>query len=340
MSHWGSAVAAHYVGLDVYLKTGSQICRTQSPSPPGLFDHDSCRLVGHDKVPLLFVNWQQYPRVYPPGALLYAVPEAMLRLKSGLDFGALNRISVLKYLIFAHLALFVFALCFFEFTPKSQWNGLQIFLYSVLFLFTGYQLIFWSISGIYDAISILFVLISIRLGHSGRSSKAMAALGAAFFFHFRAIWFLPLFVNYAQALIKDIRNGTIRRSDLSWALAGVLLFIATGTLLLTLSPALRGFPVSNPVHLSRWVVAPSTAMIVFATTVFAAVGLALYCRRWEFGAILAWQAIFFLITPETRPWHALFVLPVFAIALMQSRYRTAMVVVAVGYAAVMFPVVF
>jgi hypothetical protein len=335
-SHTGTTVLFLERGMDVYRRPVGAHCQ---PSP-GRRDwrHRQHRRVlsrkwdvnpidlclrktqngGRSKSRPLVINWQRFPRPYPPGVMLYFLPEALLWDHTGASFHTINRVSIVKLLVVGHLAWMVLVLLLAGLRPRGvAWVVMAL----------GYsQLIYWSLVGIYDGVAILFLLLCLLALQRQRGSLAILALSAACFLHFRALWYLPLLVPGILLVIhkRELRSslGGHGKNSAGWGrlripnpvvlLGAAALFAATAYVFWILWPALKSFPSRNPVDYRKFALESPIFMSYLVPTVGLAMLLA-WRRLWLGLGLMVWMTVFFLRTPQIMTWHVLFMLPMLAL---------------------------
>lgn len=304
-------------GLDIYRRPVGSLCdrspkrraatwrvaRRLQVNPRGV-----CWLKGSRFSRPLVINWPGHPRPYPPGQLLYFLPEAVAYRHLGARFVTVNRITVIKLVVTAHLCFLVLWFLLLRVTPRGvAW---------VILALAGVQLLHWSLVGFYDPIAILFLLLGLLALAHDRPAPALAAFGAATLLHFRALWYLPLAAFCLYRIWQDRRAllapGSPRRRAICWLTAGAVLL---GGALLTfylLYPALKAFPVRSALyhHKVRLLSAPVLAYLVPTAALAALLAVR---KSWLALACLAWLSVFFFYTPQIMRWHALFLLPLYGL---------------------------
>lgn len=302
-SHIASAVAFPTHGLDLY--------RT----PIGDFPHpngDPSTIAGPNR--LLWFNWQQFPRPYPPGAWLYAAVEAGLFVTTSLDQATLNQLSNLKFLAASQWLLWLLWRLHRDAARGLDW-GWRLFAWLGASLGVTYlvwcESTRWALSGIYDSLPIALVFVSATALRARRPADAVLAYAGALFMHFRALWFLPVL---GVALVELLRARD-RLGSRDWLKLGAATFLigVSGTAFAILMPWLSQFPITNPLRLSD-----GTLWGLLAVGA-AAVALGLWRQHWLFAACVAWQLLFASRTPQVMGWHALWLLPFFAIGRPPTR---------------------
>ena len=290
-------------GLDLYRRPIADF-----PHPNG----DPSAIAGPNR--LLWFNWQQFPRPYPPGAWLYAGVEAALFVATSLNQTTLNRLSNLKFLAASQWLLWLLWRLFREGAGGLEvgwrlaaWLGASLGMAYLVWC----ESTAWALSGIYDSLPIALVFVAAASLRRGRAVDSTLAYAGALFMHFRALWFLPVL---AAALFECIRTrGHLGPRDWVKLAAAACLVGVSATTFATLTPWLSQFPTTNPLRLNEdwfW------GMLAVGA---AAVGLGLKRHQWLFAACVAWQLLFASRTPQVMRWHALWVLPFFALGSQPTR---------------------
>lgn len=252
------------------------------------------------------INWQGFPRPYPPGGVVYFLPEALIWEHTGATFRTVNRVTLVKLLVVGHLAWVVLVMLLAGVRPRAvAWVVMAV----------GYsQLIYWSAVGIYDGLAVLLVLLCMLALQRGRGSLAILALSAACFAHFRALWYLPLLAPGIGLVIfkRELRSRIGRIPNPVLLVGAAVLLAATAYVFWILWPALKTFPPRNPVYYRKLALGSPVFMGYLVPT--AGVALVLAMRRlWLALGLVAWMTVFFLRTPQIMTWHALFLLPILAL---------------------------
>lgn len=135
-------------GGDIYKKPLASLCdntrdrtqeREEAALPLGRKTCDICFRTGEDFNRPLVINWQDFPRPYPSGQLLYFLPEALLYKYAGLSFKTINCVSIVKFVLIAHLAWIFIVALLMEIVSRP----LRLFLMA----FSYHQLINFSLAG-------------------------------------------------------------------------------------------------------------------------------------------------------------------------------------------------
>jgi hypothetical protein len=244
----------------------------------------------------LLVNWQAYPRPYPPGALVVAAPEALLYAHTSLSAYTIDRISVVKDILVGHLLVLVLLEMLL-----AAWARWAIVLVPVVYL----GVVPWAAAGFYDPLAVLCLVWAIARLERERPLDALVFLSLAAFLHFRAIWYVPLGVaTLAKLRARDLRTW---RAGVSALLLGAAVLA-----LVLVSPYLNDFPHTNPILLTRLKL--SAARIDYVALVVLVLACLLLQRQWLLATLVAWQGVLVGLTVQTQFWHPMFLLPLLAVA--------------------------
>jgi hypothetical protein len=315
ISHWGSTILLGLYGTEIYRVPTEQLCL---PAPAPHVDFVNCLPYKHPGIRPFFINWTQYPRVYPPGFALLGIIPALLHVFTPLSFGHVNLVMMLEILFVAHLAsmaLFVSVWRAAEASQQRESFGLVLF---VVMPLLHLQLVNTALMGIYDPLAILAVVVSILNLSERKPVHALVAMSLALFFHFRALWQLPvlaiIFVELYRSRAEWWRS---RRARTFVSLSAVLLLIS-GACFLAVSPALQSFKLDNPLH---WVHQELSAghFIREWLLAFSLMGALAYQRHWTTLALVAWQLVMLVQTRQIQIWHPAFLLPIFAMAATEKK---------------------
>lgn len=300
-AHYGEAIMFWHHGLAIYDTPTRELCAERSPEglrferATGLPDTYICEEPG---VRPFIMNWQAYPRPYPPGALLYATPEALLYAHTSLSLSAVNRIALVKDVVVGHLLVLVLLEM-----VLAAWPAWAILLVPVVYL----SVVPWTVAGIYDPISVLCVCLAVGRLDRERPLDALALLSLAALLHFRAIYYVPL----GLVTLADVRRAPAvlrTRRGIVLAAGAVLALAAALVVLRLVGPFLGSFPRTNPVMRSH------TSLALFVALVLGVVAVLVRARQWLLLALVAWQALIIGATRQAQFWHPMFLLPLLAIA--------------------------
>jgi hypothetical protein len=326
-AHYGAAIVFWHEGLRVFDTPLRALCADRTPAGLAFAaaTEEPDRYVCEKPSGRPFImNWQAYPRPYPPGALLYAAPEALLFTHTSLSVYAIDRVAIVKDILVGHLLVLVLL----EMVLIGGWSAFVL----VPLVYAG--VVPWAAAGFYDPIAVLFVCWAIRGLDRDRPLDALAALSVAAFLHFRALWYVPLGI---VAVARLRAQPVVLRSRRGLALLAVTILALAGTLvaLRLVGPFLGTFPRTNPALLTR----PSVMTAVYLVLVAGVCACLAQQRQWLLVALVAWQALVIGVTRQAQFWHPMWLLPLLAIARWkQARWPTllALVILIVGVAQLVY----
>jgi hypothetical protein len=321
-ANWGSVALFAEHGFEIYKKPLSELCPPPSQSDLDqanvnhIPDSSICPIYGKIFRRTVFINWPQYPRPYPPGFAIFFAPEALLFSLTELSFSNVNLITIMHFVFFAHIAFLVFLLCAFFENIAGKWKCKPNPVWGFFILpFIFVELLSWSFQGQYDAVAVLFVVLSIWFAKRKEPVNGILAFSVAFFLHFRAIWWVP--VIFFGFIRKHSRPVNLINIGLKLMLSLILLLSSLYVFYL-LQPALHSYPVSNPQHFSLILEEPIKRIFAFyVPTALILIFLAWSKSKYVYVGII-WQATMILQTPEVHEWHRLFLLPVFALCTLED----------------------
>jgi hypothetical protein len=318
VSHFGHALLFARHGFDVYRKPSKTFCHVRNTDAAHAYTRassvpecDICEAQGGEGTRPFFVNWQDFPQPYPPGSLLYSAPEAWLFADTSASLRAISVFTRLKYLCAAHFLLWLLFRVLFEKSPRAP--GVYDWLLAGLFALLYCEIIKWSLSGMYDPLAIAAVVLGVYYLSRQRGADALLALSVGLFFHYRALWYAPLFGVALFQFWKDRKAAGSRVAlAIKIAIAAALVGVSLYPFLL-LYPSLRGFPDTNAILYKRLTLRGQNTwdFAVPLVFIFAYVARA---RHWRLLLTIAWQCFVLVMTPQTMAWHALFLIPVLVMA--------------------------
>jgi hypothetical protein len=314
ISHFGHAILFAHHGFDVYRHPGKEFCRDFNvpaahafAKTNDLLDGDLCQTRGGEPARPFFLNWQDLPQPYPPGAILFAAPDAWLFTKVKASFRDISVFTRLKYLAAAHWLVWLIYRALLEVAPRARGARRWLLAGGVALLY--FEIIKWSLSGFYDPIAVGAVVLSVYYLSCRRGVDALLALSLGFFLHYRALWYAPIFA-IALFQIGEARSWRRRPTifAVKVALAAVLGGVSAYSFLL-LYPALKDFPATNAVFFKRLTLSGQVTWDVLVPLFFIAAFVA-HKRHWALFVTMAWQSFMLVQTPQIMQWHVLFVIPV------------------------------
>jgi hypothetical protein len=318
VSHFGHSLLFARHGFDVYKKPSKDFCHVRDTDAAHAYakvsnvpECDICEAQGGEGTRPFFVNWQDFPQPYPPGSLLYSAPEAWLFAHTSASLRTISVFTRLKYLCAAHFLLWL--LFGVLFGKSSRGPGVYDWLLAGLFALLYCEIIKWSLSGMYDPLAIAAVVLGVCYLARRRDVDALLALSVGVFFHYRALWYAPLF---AIALVQLWRNRGSARNRIAPAvkigLAAALVGLSAYSFLL-LYPSLRAFPETNAILYKRLALREQNTWD-FALPLVFIVAYVARARHWLLLLTIAWQCFMLVMTPQTMAWHALFLIPMVVMA--------------------------
>jgi len=251
----------------------------------------------------LVTSWPNNPRNYPPGDLLLVAPVAALYQQTSLSFTAANRLLLMLFLLYAHVAIFFLFESVLVSAPASPMLERARQVTAALVYF---EVIHWTLEGFYDAAALAPLILCARFLGQRRGLAALVAFCAASFIHFRVFFFAPWAV-YALVIVVRERQwrGWHLVDLLALALGAVLGAISLGVFFV-LWPAVQHLPIHNFVNLAS---SPGWLVCVLLPLLLA--GAALAGRElWRLGAVLdlvqlCWMVLMMVALHESYPWHLL-----------------------------------
>lgn len=308
-SHFASAILFAHEGFAIFARPIRELCPTEG---------GECRDPNRAGGKPLYINWENYPRPYPPGALLYALPEALLYAYTPLTALAISRLSLIKLLAAALLLAWSLIYLFFDSElyvasrARSPRGTVFVLSAGATVLCLTADLVRFALFGIYDPVAVLALLWAAIFWRRGRPVDSFLCAGTGLFLHFRALWLLPLLVTAGLAALGQLRRRRAP-SDLL-KLGGTLCLLAGAAIALAeVAPWLSRFPDTNPLH-HAFLSGLGSRAVWLTPVLLAAVALLLWNREWWICACVATQVAILIATRQVQPWHELFLIPLFALA--------------------------
>ena len=331
-SHVGVTILSRYHGLDVYRRPVGELCPLHDDASRALERTLDVRaedraLITVCNIPQragqrpLFLNWPRLVRPYPPGLWLLTLPEAWLYEETSISFRALNKLSILKYLFFAHVLTALAHRVFFHrsIVGRARWFSIAAV---ALVHCEGVR---WALCGFYDVVAVAALFCALRHALDERPAHAFGAWSIALFLHFRALWLLPMAVVLAH---RALRRGSA--IDRLIVLATLPLVSASMIAFAAVFPHLGSFPESNPVFIGT-VGSHIACFVAWSSALALVAGWLAKSGRWLTAATLVWQAVMLGRTPQMQAWHALFLLPMLGVSCLEGMTLTAAMVMSVFY---------
>ncbi|MCL2450763.1 MAG: hypothetical protein FWD17_17595 [Polyangiaceae bacterium] len=315
-SHFGHAELFRHHGFRIYQTPQSAFCGHTSPEveafrrESGCLAKDTCEVPGARP---LCVNWQNFPVPYPPGLVLYSLPQALL-YEAGVAFRTVNVLTIIEYLAAAHLLLWMFwRVVVARQGPATRGDlWLRFALFGVVYI----EVIKWSLIGFYDPIALFALFAGIDCLVRKRPLGALVALSFGFLLHFRALWYTPLLV-YAigrAAMARDLWASPVRAGiKVAIALVGLLVF---GYSLYLVYPSLRRWPQNNLVFWDNMAWSAPAPWSFLVPAVFLLIALAA-SGSWLLFATAVCQIWIVCHTPQIMRWHGMFLLPLIGVARLE-----------------------
>lgn len=186
LQNWYTDHARHPYSAYLFTKYGFSV-----------FDTPLGKLASTDNSFYIFVTWTEMPHLYPIGSIFIFLPFGLL-LQSGVPCSVVFKMEIALFLIFAHI-------CIYYFTKHFSGKPLRrLVKYSALYCFCFFLILF-SANGMFDAIPILFSLISlIEFVKNHYSKSVIYGTVAAFFKYQAAIVLVPLMLIALINLYKNV----------------------------------------------------------------------------------------------------------------------------------------
>jgi hypothetical protein len=332
LSHTGMARVFLMRGFDIYRQPGNALCaRPPTPAAAAWAERGGCRPAEVCDVrdaldaPGACVAWQEFPHPYPPGAVLSAVPEALVARAGKLSPRALGSLVIVKYLLTAHLLVWAVFRVLFDGRRRDArglvggrgWEGKSAWLRWGVFAIVYVEIMKWSLVGFYDPLAIFPIFLGVYFLRERRFADAFVALSASLFLHFRALWYLPLLGAATLGLLeRRAWAGAERARTLVKVILGVAMTGASLYAFSLLRSALTEFPDVNPVLWKHYPL-NQRAMLDLAVPCALVMLYLASGRHWLLCVTIAWQLFVVVHTPQTMDWHTLFLLPLLGVATLE-----------------------
>jgi hypothetical protein len=312
-SHMNAARVFPRIGIEVWRRPIGRLFRSLTPVELAVMPKD-IQAGGSDSggvyhVPgwpaekPLIISWSNNPRNYPPGDMLLVAPVAILYHYTDLSFTNANRLLLMLFLVYAHLALFFF----FKFLPElipanHKLTRVQALAAAVVYV----EVIHWTLEGFYDAAALAPLILCGWYIRQRKGMPALAVFCLAAFLHFRAFFFAPLAVYALVIILRDHQWRSWHvREWFGLAAAGMLGAVSLGVFGI-LWPALRSLPITNPIDLSNELAWLARILLpAFLILAWLAARFLWRLEAWLDFAIFIWMAIMMLSLHETYPWHTI-----------------------------------
>jgi hypothetical protein len=333
-SHYGRAALFFRHGFDVYRFPASHYCAAPSDAAArGLPQEGGCGWcvaagASTDKRPLC-INWHGVRNAYPPGLALYSLPEVLLLQHTSLSLRAINLFTVLKYLIVAHLLIWLLFKLVFQPPEDNRGEPGERWLRYGLFGLFYLEILKWTLSGFYDPIAVCALFVGVWQLRRNRGVDAMLALSAAVFLHFRALWYLPLFAFAGWTVLRNRECGKGRAGALARLAASALVLGLSLYAFVLLYPGLKDFLSNNGVRLKDLSLTTAASWNLVLPLLPVLIYLA-WTRQGTLLSCVLWQLFMVTRTVQIQGWHILFLLPMFGLARLEGK-RGSLVAAAVVY---------
>lgn len=315
ISHWGGAILYWKHGMDVYRHSPMQLCLPMTAQATQLYRADqlprldyACLVSDHPTARPVLINHPERVQSHPQGKFLYSAPEALLYAAAGVGYPFLKKLTLIKYLLVSHL---VFALFVWLLLPKGR-QAAQLAMILLLGPLFYQELVFWALYGIYDAVAVGALFGAIYFLSARQPVRSLVCYALAAFLHFRALWLLPIAVAACFQLPALLR---LKRSRQAALLAALALFEISVYALILAMPDISNYAVTNSL-LWRALIADPSRALAFLVPFLALAGFLIAQRAWLALSLVIWQAFILVQTPDVRPWHGLFYLPIIAAGLI------------------------
>ncbi len=339
-SHVGCAELFLHHGFDLWRHPPGDFCTTALPPAEATFPReagcrpfDVCQMRDLPDSRPLCINWQTVgPQPYPPGLILFSLPQALLYEHTSIAFRTIDVLTILEYLLAAHLLFWI--LWRMVFPPRTRddllggtsWELTNPWLRFLLFGLVYLEIVQQTLNGFYDPLAIFAVFLGAYFVAKHRPVDGLLALSLGFVLHYRALWYAPLL---AYAGLRSLPPATwSTKAMIKLGVSALLLGLFAYTLLL-INPWLPHWPDTNPVlwqHASPWkqqqwdLLLPMTGLVLYLA----------WGRHWLLLASMVWQLAIILRTPQIMTWHALFLLPMLGVARLDGE-RGAMLAAWIFY---------
>lgn len=292
-------------GYDLVPPDTNEVPSGITPLPDELFRLPERRR--HD-VPV-FLNWPQLARVYPPGLYVYELPEALMLECTALPLWVVNAFTICKFSIVAHVLLWFFGSALIV---RHTWtNEPATKIYAVLligvFFFVQVQVCLWTLSGFYDGLAVLFLVLLVVHVQRQQWNLALFFFALAVIFHFRSLWYFPLVCLAGFQMWKSgLRTVLSSRRQMLLLAVTVALLAVSGAFFLLAFPSMRKFPLTNEMHYTRLLAGYMSWQLLIVPVLL---GLLIMRREWLLLSATAGALLFLFNTPQLQHWHSLFLIP-------------------------------
>ncbi len=273
------------------------------------------------------VTWAELPYDKTLGNLIVFMPFGAINNLGLLPEAVVNKLIVCLLIIIAHIAVYYFI---DELRNRHAALATKATLSALFYLF----LMYWSANGFSDAISILFIILTIRFLREKRNAPGLLCYAMSVFMHYRALYLLPLGIYAVINLYKEgklsltslLRASTSTRTMYGSTIVISALTIYTAYLTFIEFPYARtveelfissGRIAHNPLNPGFF--SPALAIPVFAITCLAILYLVREKELLTASTIFV-ALLFFSLVPFLQAWYPLFLFPV-PLILKEERSR-------------------
>jgi hypothetical protein len=325
-SHVGSTVLFAAKRLDIYRHTVQQNL-TRSEARKDLAYAEANQLGTAELYvnpldparPPLAINWSFQIRAYPPGVYVLFAPLAFLFQHEIVGFAMSNRIIIGVLVLVASASAWM--LVRWSLSPRlvsgSAGMGLRLVPVALSILWIA----LWSVRGFYDVVPLMLVFLSLRALEADDGIGALLWYCLAAFLHYRALYYLPVVGFALPSIVRVGRTRGFASMFLRPAVVLALLAAAASavTFLIAL-PQLESFRANNALY-HAWSHARSQVWLLGVAA--ACIALSAAARDFRTAACLGCYLVFLVNTPQTYPWHTLFLTPMLVLAARHSTGRAA-----------------
>jgi hypothetical protein len=329
-SHFGCAELFLHHGFGIWDHPPAAYCSKQMPPAQEDIEKaadchpvDWCDLRDQPGTLPVCINWQELgPNSYPPGLILYSLPQTLLWEHTHLTFRAINVLTILEYLLGAHLLLWILYRMVFrrrdDLPGGDGGDAANPWLRLALFALVYQEIIKRTLDGFYDPLPVFAMFLGVYLLAKRRPVDALLAISFSFFFHYRAVWYAPVLAVAALRSIPVVWSAP-RKHALKLGLAGGMLLLF-GYSLFLIYPWLHHWPETNPIlwkSATLWkgkewdLLLPMGLVLLYVA----------WGGHWLLFVTMAWQLYVISGSPHVYPWHALFLLPMLAVARLETDRR-------------------
>jgi hypothetical protein len=240
-------------------------------------------------------TWANFPRFHPPGNMVLTAPVAALYSFTGLSFTWANKLLILLFVAYAHLAFYVFL------------TGGKVKSLATPVAFAGAALVYgelvhWSLEGFYEAIVIAPLVISARYLVRRKGIEALLAFSVATTLHFRALFFAPWALYALYLIVRERQWRTWKRGQYAEAAGAAILSATSLAIFAAVWPYLHDLNVYNSISLAGEPV-NLPAIKTFAVVIVLLTVVLVYTEAWLDVAVLVWVAVMLLFMHQAYEWE-------------------------------------